>query len=211
MMVLGLNGEVIQNYLWKNNGYKMTRIKPLSITELNKEFQKKINDAKSRMGYTPNDGLTMARVPGLIEGLNKLAFSIYGEDGYVPNEIKYLISIMSSIKSGSNYCSAHTVHGARKLGIDKNKIENIKNFKMSKLFSDKERAVLNIVEEANQVPINVSDKVFNELKVHYNDNQICEIISVISLFGFLNKWNAIMQTEIEIIPKKIFEEYEIKE
>ena len=210
-MVLGLNGEVIQNYLWKNNGYKMTRIKPLSITELNKEFQKKINDAKSRMGYTPNDGLTMARVPGLIEGLNKLAFSIYGEDGYVPNEIKYLISIMSSIKSGSNYCSSHTVHGARKLGIDKNKIENIKNFKISKLFSDKERAVLNIVEEANQVPINVSDKVFNELKVHYNDNQICEIIAVISLFGFLNKWNAIMQTEIEIIPKKIFEEYEIKE
>ncbi len=188
----------------------MTRIKPLSITELNEEFQRKINDAKSKMGYTPNDGLTMARIPGLVEGLNKLVSSVYGNDGYLSGEIKYLISILSSIKSGSNYCSAHTIHGASRIGIDKNKIENIKNFKISKLFSEREKAVLNIVEEANKVPINVSDKFFNDLKVHYSDNQICEIIAIISLFGFLNKWNAIMQTEIEIIPESIFEEYEIK-
>lgn len=188
----------------------MTRIKPLSIEEIDNKFKKKLNDAKSKMGYTPNDGLTLARIPGLIEGLNKLAFSIYGNDGYVSNEIKYLISILGSIKSGSGYCSAHTVHGASKLGIDKNKIENIKNFKKSDLFSDKEKAALSIVEEANQIPINVSDKTFNALSLFFDDNQICEIIAVISLFGFLNRWNAIMKTELELVPKNIFEQYEFK-
>jgi len=188
----------------------MTRIKPLSFEELDNKFKKKLNNAKSIMGYTPNDGLTLARIPGLIEGLNKLTFSIYGDDGYVSNEIKYLISILSSIKSGSGYCSAHTVHGASKLGIDKNKIENIKNFKKSDLFSNKEKAALSIVEEANQIPINVSNRAFSALRLYFDDNQICEIIAVISLFGFLNKWNAIMKTELEVIPKSIFEKYEFK-
>ena len=92
----------------------------------------------------------------------------------------------------------------------KNKIENIKNFKKSDLFSNKEKAALSIVEEANHIPINVSDRAFSALRLYFDDNQICEIIAVISLFGFLNKWNAIMKTELEVIPKSIFEKYEFK-
>ena len=52
---------------------------------------------------------------------SKIAFSIYGKDGLISNELKYLISVLSSIKSGSNYCVAHTIHGAEKIGLLKDK------------------------------------------------------------------------------------------
>ena len=187
----------------------MPRINPLSFDQLDINFQKKITDAESQMEFTPNDGLTFARIPGLVEGLNKLAFSIYGKDGLISNELKYLISILSSIKSGSNYCVAHTIHGAEKIGLLRDKIEQITHFKSSSLFSNKEKSVLNIVEQANKIPIKINDNSFDTLKEYFNENQICEIVAVISLFGFLNRWNAIMETDVELAPLSIIKKYNL--
>jgi hypothetical protein len=53
---------------------------------------------------------------------------------------------------------------------------------------------------AAQVPNAVSDADFAELKKHYTDAQIVDIVAVISLFGFLNRFNDTMATELEAPP-----------
>jgi hypothetical protein len=39
------------------------------------------------------------------------------------------------------------------------------------------------------------------LKEHFSDKQCVEIVAVISLFGFLNRWNDTMATTLEDKPR----------
>ena len=154
----------------------------------------------SRMGFIANDLPTMARVPGLLEGLNGLVWAIYGKDGLVPNELKRMVSIITSTASGCTYCQSHTVHGAEMAGIDEEKIKAVWEYETSPLFTDAERTVLRVAQGAGHAPVEVTDAGFEAMKTYYDDNQICEIVSIIALFGFLNKWNATLATDIEASP-----------
>ena len=40
-----------------------------------------------------------------------------------------------------------------------------------------------------------------EMKKHWSDSQIVEILGAICLYGFLNRWNDSMATELEDAPK----------
>src|SRR5438445_744050 len=63
-----------------------------------------------------------------------------------------------------------------------------------------ERAALRVAQGAAQVPNDVTDADFGELRRHYSDGQIVDIVAVISLFGFLNRFNDTMATELEASP-----------
>lgn len=60
---------------------------------------------------------------------------------------------------------------------------------MSPLYSDAERATLDFAVAAASVPNAVTDAMFAELRQHWTEEQIVEIVGVISLFGFLSRWN----------------------
>ena len=78
-------------------------------------------------------------------------------------------------------------------------------YETSPHFSDAERAALRVAQGAGHAPVEVTDKDFDELKKHFDNNQICEIVSVISLFGFLNKWHATLATDLEASPMAVFQ------
>ena len=63
-----------------------------------------------------------------------------------------------------------------------------------------ERAALRVAQSAAQVPNAVTDQDFAELKRYYSDEQIVDIVAVIALFGFLNRFNDTMATELESSP-----------
>lgn len=178
----------------------MPRVDPLPLESLPADFRERMKQGQEKMGFRANDGLTFARVPGLMEGLSGLTWAIYGKDGLVTNELKRLVSIITSTASGCTYCQSHTVHGADMAGIDEEKIKAIWEYESSPLFSDAERAAMRVAQGAGHAPVECTDADFDELKKHFDDNQICEIVSVIALFGFLNKWNATLATEIESNP-----------
>jgi len=178
----------------------MPRIAPLPLDSLPAEMQERMKIGEERMGFRANDGLTFARVPGLLEGLSGLTWAIYGKDGLVSNELKRLVSIMTSTSAGCTYCQSHTVHGAEMAGIDPEKIKALWDYENAPVFSDAERAVLRVAQGAAHAPGDVTDAEFDDLKQHFDDNQICEIVAVIALFGFLNRWNATLATDIEANP-----------
>jgi len=43
------------------------------------------------------------------------------------------------------------------------------------------------------------------LKRHFDDGQIVEIVATIALFGYLNRWNDTMATDLEAHPAKVAE------
>ena len=175
----------------------MTRIAPLSLEELPKETRKSLEYAQSIMGFTANDVLTMARWPALLQAMQPMVAVIYGP-GRLDDGLKRLIALVTSTASGCRYCQAHTAHGAAAVQVDPAKIDAVWEFETSELFSEAERAALRIARDgATQ---NINDTDFASLKEHFDDREIMEIVAVISLFGFLNRWNAALNTEIEAEP-----------
>ncbi len=53
---------------------------------------------------------------------------------------------------------------------------------------------------AGQVPNVVTDEDFTEMRRHYDDDQIAGIVAAVSMFGFLNRWNDTMATDLEDAP-----------
>jgi hypothetical protein len=47
------------------------------------------------------------------------------------------------------------------------------------------------------VPVNITEDTEKQLHVYWSDDDIVEIMGVIALFGYLNRWNDVMATSLE--------------
>jgi len=146
-------------------------------------------------GNPPNSMLTMAQVPGLVAAFSELTSVCIRRPGTVPTDLKWLVAHMASRGAGCRYCSAHTLHNGSKNGVSQEKLDAIWFYENSPLFSGAERAALSLALAAGQNM--VSDVDFEALRPHFDDRQLAEIVSVIALFGFLNRWNDTVGTTLE--------------
>ena len=55
-------------------------------------------------------------------------------------------------------------------------------------------------------PSQSSQEHFDELNNYFDESEIIEIVATISLFGFLNRWNDTMATELEELPAEVAKE-----
>ena len=177
----------------------MTRIKPLTMEQLPDETQAALKFSENLMGYVPNSVMTMAHWPELLGAFRGLVSVIYGESS-IDNQLKRLIGAVVSAAAGCQYCKAHTTLGARDLGVDEKKVQAVWDYQTSDLFDDAERAALDLAFAAGQVPNAATDEHFAALDAHYDERQKTEIMAVISMFGFLNRWNDTLATELEDKP-----------
>ena len=113
------------------------------------------------------------------------------------------------MSSGCKYCQAHTSHGASRAGVNSEKIAQILKFKESDQFSSSEKAALDLAFAAGVTPNASKKEHFIELKNYFSDEAIIDIVAVIALFGFLNRWNDTLGTKLEDVPKE-FVEKELK-
>jgi len=102
---------------------------------------------------------------------------------------------------------AHTAGAALRLGIPADKLDAVWEFRTNPLFSDAERMALEFAMAAAAVPNDVTDELIERMKRHWTDGQIVEITAVVSLFGFLNRWNDSMATPLEEEPIEVGEKH----
>lgn len=119
------------------------------------------------------------------------------QTGDVDLSLKRLIGIISSRRQGCTYCTAHSSYGASQLGVDAEKINAVFEFETSPLFTDAEGTGLRVAWHGALQPSTVTDDDFEALKAHFSER---EIVAVLSLYGFLNRWNGTLQTELEPAP-----------
>ncbi|MEC7865744.1 MAG: carboxymuconolactone decarboxylase family protein [Pseudomonadota bacterium] len=159
---------------------------------------------ESFMGYLPNSHLSMAKNPNLNDGFSALAGTIFGSK-HLGMDLVNLIALASSLSSGCKYCQAHTSHGASRAGVNSEKIAEILKFKESDQFSSSEKAALDLAFAAGVTPNASKKEHFIELKNYFSDEAIIDIVAVIALFGFLNRWNDTLGTKLEDVPKEFVE------
>jgi uncharacterized peroxidase-related enzyme len=175
---------------------RLPTISPEEAPELFEHFEA----ARKRLGFVPNSLLIMARNPKLVEAFTAMSAAIWDPSGKVDLKLKRLISHVASRAAGCQYCMAHTADSAAKLGIEQDKLDAVWEYEASPLFSDAERSAIQLAVAAGCVPNAVTDEMFMELRKHWTDDQVVEIVGVISLFGFLNRWNDTFATPLEHEP-----------
>jgi uncharacterized peroxidase-related enzyme len=151
------------------------------------------------LGFVPNSVLMMLRVPGLAQALGALNGAVMGA-GTVDKGFKRLVAHMASRAAGCQYCQAHTAAGSQLHGVSADKLDALWGFERSALFNEAERVALELALAAGQVPNAVDDALFLRLRAYWTEEQILEIVGVISLFGFLNRWNDTLATPLEEHP-----------
>ena len=175
----------------------MARIPPLpreNVPELEGSF----GPVEQRMGFLPNSLLTMARRPEILRAVASLVQA--ARTGTVSRELKELVALVASTAAGCRYCQAHTASNATRVGAEAAKLANVWSYETSDLFSDAERAALRLAHHAALVPNLATEEDFEELRRFFDDGEIVEIVTVIALFGFLNRWNDTVATDLEPRP-----------
>jgi len=165
--------------------------------EKDKEFQELITFFNETLGFCPNSVKTMYHRPRIAYAFIEMNKSVMENRGRVSSSLKRMIGYISSNVAGCRYCQAHTIRSAERYGADAEQLENIWDFRTHNAFSAAERAALEFAFASSAIPNSVDDSVAEELRKHWNEGEIVEILGVISLFGFLNRWNDSMGTEIE--------------
>ena len=176
----------------------MARISPLPNSELGPLGERFDQMAKAN-GYVPNSLPTMARVPGLAEAFGQLAAAVMSNPK-LPASLLHMTAHIASTAAGCRYCQAHSAHNAEHAGVSKEKLGELWSWETSEHFDESERAALRLAFHAASVPNAVTDELIDEVRAHFDDDQITGLVAVVSMFGFLNRWNDTMATDLEDTP-----------
>ena len=174
----------------------MPLIKPLSNIK-DKETQELVTFFNETLGFCPNSVLTMQKKPHLAQAFVNLNKAVMDNAGSISSEFKRIIAYISSNTAGCRYCQAHTIRAAERYGGEKERLEQAWDFENSRLFSEAEKVALRFTIAASSVPVGTSQELEELLQYHWDETDILEIMSVIALFGYLNRWNDVMGTSLE--------------
>ena len=144
-------------------------------------------------GYNDRQNFEMEHWPELRESMNNL-FKLVFPSREVSGELKQLVFTAASLASGWLHCQSHGSYHLHAIGVSDEKIQALWNYQDSDLFSEPERAALDLAYAAGVAPNEVKPKNYVELRKYFSDIQIIELLAVIACGGFLNRWNDTIGT-----------------
>ena len=163
----------------------------------NKEAQEMAAFYEETLGFTPNSLFTMMHRPRIARAFLEMNMSVMENKGRVTSALKRQIAYLSSMTTGCRYCEAHAMRAAVRYGSEEDKLQNIWDYKTYAAFSDAERAAFDFTIAASSVPNAVDQQIADNLRNYWDEGEIVEITGVVALFGYLNRWNDSMGTQLE--------------
>ncbi|NNE06366.1 MAG: carboxymuconolactone decarboxylase family protein [Xanthomonadales bacterium] len=157
------------------------------------------------LGFVPNSLLTMQRRPKMVQGFGALTKAVMDPDGPVDLGFMRLVAHFASRAAGCQYCEAHSLIAAQIHGISQQKLDAVWEYRSSDLYSEAERVALDFALAAGAVPNAVDASLMARMKMYWSEDQIVQILGAVCLYGFLNRWNDSMATDLEDSPRAMGE------
>ena len=174
----------------------MPLVQPLS-PDANADVKKLAEFFNETLGFCPNSVLTMQIRPEIARSFISLNKAVMENNGRVTSALKRMIAWVSSNSAGCRYCQAHAIRAAERYGAEQEQLDNIWEYRTHPAFSDAERAALEFSLAASMIPNAVDENIKKELYKYWDEGEIVEMLGVISLFGYLNRWNDSIGTSLE--------------
>ena len=178
----------------------MPHITPLTDDDL-PQYREAFATMEAQAGYIPNSYWTLGHRPAILDAVRALAQAVFS--GSVDPGLKSLVAVMSSYGAGCKYCQAHQAVASLHRGVSQDKLDALASFEHSPLFAEAERAALRLAFVSGQQPNGATAQHFDDLRRHFDEGELVEIVAVIALFGFLNRWNETVATNLEDVPMKV--------
>lgn len=85
----------------------------------------------------------------------------------------------------------------QKQGITLEKIIALSDFETNELFTEKERIALTYAEAMTRTDKGVNDTIFQQLRQHFNEDEIIELTATIAFENLSSKFNAALDIPSE--------------
>lgn len=144
--------------------------------------------------YRDRQNLEFFCWPELAQQFQGLVELVMVAPGNLSRQMRSELFTMASIGGGCQHCQAHGAYTLHMMGVDPPRIRDIWTFEQSAEFSEAEKAALRLARDGALVPNLVEPRHFAELRSHYSDRQIVEMLAVVSLAGWFNRWNNSIAT-----------------
>jgi len=136
-------------------------------------------------GSVPEWAKVMANRPEILKEFTELFKSVMGK-GEIETFLKWKMAYTVSNALKCPFCVDVTIKMMIKFGADEKEIENIKEMKN---LSQEEKDILELVKDVTDNANVDNPEVFKRLRNKLSSAQIVELISVISLFNYINRFN----------------------
>ena len=127
----------------------------------------------------------LLNAPEIAQGWEALLTAIRNRNSLSP-AIREMIILRVAVLNRANYeFDAHAPH-ASKAGMSQEKIESLKDSKISDVFDEKECLILKLTDVMTQ-DIQVPDTVFDQVRPYFNDQEILELVATISAYNMVSR------------------------
>jgi len=84
---------------------------------------------------------------------------------------------------------------ARRHGWSEDQIDNLAGFRNRDDFTPAEKAAIELAERVTRDPHEVDDTFWAELRQHYDEGEIIELLAAIGIFNYFNRFNDALRME----------------
>ena len=172
----------------------MARISKVERNAVSVETAALFDKVFAQRGNVPNMFRVMAHRPEIFSTM-QAHFAAVLNTGTVPTKLKELIIVRTSQVNETPYCLASHTKLARKLGWNDDQLAHLADWATRSDFTPAEKAALRLAETVTRNAHALTDEQFAELRSHYSEGEIVELLCAIGLFNYFNRFNDALQME----------------
>ena len=115
--------------------------------------------------------------------------------GTLPQALKELVIVRTSQLNCTAYCLASHTAMAKKLGWTDEQIAALYDAEASNAFTPREKVAIHLAEVMTANARGYSDEEFAELRQHFSEGEVVELIGAVGLFNYFNRANDLLRME----------------
>jgi AhpD family alkylhydroperoxidase len=118
------------------------------------------------------------------------------EESTLPTTTKELVSLRASQINGCAFCTDMHTKEATAAGETAHRLHMVAAWREATVFTEAERAALALAEEGTRLAdahTGVSDDTWDQVRKHYDDDQVAALICLVALTNAANRMNVIVR------------------
>ncbi|MBI2761118.1 MAG: carboxymuconolactone decarboxylase family protein, partial [Chloroflexi bacterium] len=85
--------------------------------------------------------------------------------------------------------------GGSDVGVSDEKIAALPNYRTNPLYSETERAALELADAMSEASVDVPDELYERLRAHYDEPQLVELAATAAMENFRARFNRVFRIE----------------
>jgi uncharacterized peroxidase-related enzyme len=172
----------------------VSRISRLDRSDVTPDIASLYDRIFAQRGNVPNMFRVMAHRPEIFSTM-QAHFAAVLNTGTVPTKLKELIIVRTSQLNETQYCLASHTILARNLGWTDDQLSHLVDWPRRGDFTPAEKAALGLAETVTRDAHALSDEQFAELRAHFSEGEMVELLCAIGLFNYFNRFNNALRME----------------